>query len=78
MNRTRSRYEIYLQLASLVPEEEYIDRTSYGAIEGLWLHAINHAQKDTLQVPIPANSGAAQRRSSGGRNSSLGPCEDFA
>jgi hypothetical protein len=36
-------------LASIVPEEEYIHRAPYGAIEGLRLHAINHAQKDTLQ-----------------------------
>src|SRR5580700_11160747 len=45
----RSRHGIYVQLASLVPEEEYIHRAPYGTIEGLRLHAINHAQKDTLQ-----------------------------
>ena len=39
----------YVQLASLVPRKEYIHRAPYGAIEGLRLNGINHAQKDTLQ-----------------------------
>jgi hypothetical protein len=33
----------YVELASLVPREEYIHRAPYRAIESLRLHAINHA-----------------------------------
>ena len=50
----RSRGDLYCRpsvarLATLIPREEYINSSPYGAIEDLRLHAINHAQKDTLQ-----------------------------
>jgi hypothetical protein len=45
----RSRHGIYVQLASLVPREEYLYRAPHDTAEAFGLHIINHAQKDALQ-----------------------------